>query len=74
MEAEEGRIQEKEWKKEDEIVFIRKCKIWSNQYKETKRELEERRKLHKNKKIEKITNEIRRNIKRKYKKSMAKTK
>jgi len=42
--------EKKEWKKEDKIVFARKFKIWSNQYKETKRELEERKKLHKNKK------------------------
>ena len=31
-----GKNMEKEWKKEDKIVFVRKCKIWRNQYKETK--------------------------------------
>ena len=40
----------KEWKKEDKIVYVRKCKIWSNQYKETKRELGERKKKYKNEK------------------------
>ena len=37
----------KEWKKEDKIIYVGKCKIWSNQYKEIKMELEEKRILRK---------------------------
>ena len=59
-----GGKKEKEWKKEDKIIYVRRCKIWSNQYKEIKRELEGKRILHKNKRIETITKEIRQNIKK----------
>ena len=59
-----GRKEEKEWRKGDKIIYVRKCKVWSNQYKEAKKELEERRVQHKNKKIELITKEIRQNIKK----------
>ena len=72
--SEKGRIWKKEWAKEDKIVFVRKCKIWSNQYKETKRELEERKNLHKNKNRKDNKRDKTKHKKGKYKKSMAKIK
>ena len=50
MEAKKERIWKKEWKKEDKIVFVRKCKIWSNQYKETKESQRKRKSYTKTKK------------------------
>ena len=62
--AKEWKKGRKEWRKEGKIIYVRKCKVWRNQYKEAKKELEERRAQRKNKKIEIITKEIRQNIRK----------
>lgn len=47
---------------EDKIIYAEKCKIRSTQYNEIKRELEQKRKEYKNKRITQITAEIRQSI------------
>ena len=44
--------------KEDKIIFVKRCKIWSARYKIIKKELGQNRKEYKNKRITQIATEI----------------
>ena len=74
-ETKEKKKRRKEWRKEDEIIHVRKCKVWSNRYKEAKKDLGERRVQRKNKKDRNNNKGNKTKHKKgKYEESMAKTK